>query len=96
MADVLIASAVIFAVLGGWLCVQALYRRFALQHPELGPFRPDSACGGSCDACGSDRCEAGGDAQGAPQLAVRVAFEAAGERGKVSAGRRRNNESTGG
>lgn len=96
MADVLIASGVIFAVLGGWLWVQALYRRFALQHPELGPFRPDSACGGSCDACGSDRCDAGHDAQREPQLAVRVAFEAAGECGAVSAGRRQTNESTGG
>ena len=63
MADVLIASGVIFAVLGGWLWVQALYRRFATEHPELGPFRPDSACGGSCESCSTGECDAGGPAQ---------------------------------
>ena len=78
MADVLIASGVIFAVLGGWLWVQALYRRFAAQHPELGPFRPDSACGGSCEACSSGECEAGVIAKPARAASVRVTFGTAG------------------
>jgi hypothetical protein len=74
MVDVLIASGVIFAVLGGWLWVQASYRRFAARYPELGPFRPNSACGGSCEACGSDGCEAGDDKKPALAAPVRVAF----------------------
>lgn len=76
MVDVLVASGVIFAVLGGWLWVQALYRRFAMQHPELGPFRPDSACGGSCEACGTGECDPGDSAQ----ASIRVVLQPAGTR----------------
>lgn len=32
----LIAMLIIFAVLGGWVGVQALYRRFSARHPEMG------------------------------------------------------------
>lgn len=49
MADFLLTSLVIFAVLSGWLYVQELYRGFARRHPELGPFRREEGCGGcSC------------------------------------------------
>ena len=78
MADVLVASGVIFAVLAGWLWVQALYRRFAVAHPELGPFRQDSACGGSCESCGSGDCDAGDPAPA--QAPVRVVLQPAGTR----------------
>ncbi len=57
MVRFLLASGVIFGALVGWLYVQELYRRFAAQHPELGPFRSEGAgCGGGC-ACSGNRCD---------------------------------------
>ncbi len=57
MVKALAAAAVIFAVMAGWLWVQTAYARFALRHPELGPFRGDGGgCGGGC-ACGKGGCE---------------------------------------
>ena len=58
MVDYLLASAVIFGVLVGWLYVDELYRRYARRHPERGPFRSSSGgCGGSCGRCGqNDSC----------------------------------------
>jgi hypothetical protein len=52
--EALVASAAILAILLGGLGVDALYRRFARRHPELGPFRPEGGCGGGC------RCRGGG------------------------------------
>lgn len=49
MATYLIAIGLIFAILAGGIAVQALYRRFAARHPELGPFREEKSCG-SCTA----------------------------------------------
>ncbi|CAG0926815.1 MAG: hypothetical protein EFKGCFLK_01608 [Rhodocyclaceae bacterium] len=49
MATYLLAIGAIFAILAGGLAVQALYRRFAARHPELGPFREEKNCG-SCSA----------------------------------------------
>ena len=43
----LAAIGLIFALLAGGILVQALYRRFARHHPELGPFREEKGCG-SC------------------------------------------------
>ena len=56
MVRVLIAIAVIFAVLTGWIWVQQAYARFAARHPELGPHRPDGGCGGGC-SCSGGSCE---------------------------------------
>lgn len=53
MAEYLLACAVIFAVLYGWIGVQNLYRRFARRNPELGPFRDaGGGCGGGCGCSG--------------------------------------------
>jgi len=48
-------SAVIFAVMVAWLYVQDLYRRFAQSNPELGPFRAEGDCDGSC-SCQHGSC----------------------------------------
>lgn len=57
MVRFLAASLVIFSVLWGWIWVQAAYARFALRHPELGPFRGEGGgCGGGC-SCSSGSCE---------------------------------------
>ncbi|MCB1785356.1 MAG: hypothetical protein H6953_09925 [Chromatiaceae bacterium] len=61
MAEFLAASAVIFAVLVGWLYVQDLYRRFAARHPQWGPFRSEATCQGSCG------CHQGGCHNDPPQ-----------------------------
>jgi hypothetical protein len=57
MANFLMASIVIFAILVGWVWVQQRYAAFARQNPRLGPFRPaDGSCGGGC-ACKQGHCE---------------------------------------
>ncbi len=49
MLKFVVAPLVILTVLLGWVGVQHLYRRFALRHPEYGPFRDgDMGCGGGC------------------------------------------------
>lgn len=55
MVEFVLTSVVIFAVLVGWLYVQDLYRRFAQRHPELGPFRGEGGCDGSC-SCKKGSC----------------------------------------
>ena len=55
MAEFILTSVVIFAVMVGWLYVQELYRRFAQSHPELGPFRKEGGCDGSC-SCQQGSC----------------------------------------
>jgi hypothetical protein len=53
MADFVIASVAIMALLCGWLFVQHLARRFAARHPEFGPAREEgSGCGHSCHCTG--------------------------------------------
>ncbi|MCC6658797.1 MAG: hypothetical protein IT512_11480 [Rhodocyclaceae bacterium] len=49
MIKYLVTIGLIFAILAGGIAVQALYRRFAARHPELGPFREEKGCG-SCSA----------------------------------------------
>lgn len=57
MVEVLVAAATIFVSMAGWLWVQTVYARFALRHPELGPFRGEGGeCGGGC-SCGKGGCE---------------------------------------
>lgn len=59
MARLIVATAVIFAVLVGWIWVQGAYARFAARHPELGPYRGEGgACAGGC-CSGKDQCERG-------------------------------------
>jgi len=49
--DYLVASALIFALLAGWVAAQGLARRLARRHPELGPAKEE---GGGCDhGCGA-------------------------------------------
>jgi len=49
--DYLVASALIFALLGGWVAVQGLARRLARRRPDLGPAKEE---GGGCDhGCGA-------------------------------------------
>lgn len=62
IANLLITISVIFSVAIGGILVERLYRRFARQNPQLGPFRKEgkqdccscvagSGCSGkSCDA----------------------------------------------
>ncbi len=40
--------ALVFAILGGGIAVDRLYRRFARRNPELGPFRDAEHACGSC------------------------------------------------
>ena len=49
MTKYLVAIVLIFAMLAGGIAVQALYRRFAARHPDLGPFREEKGSG-SCSA----------------------------------------------
>lgn len=58
MAQYLLATGLIFALLTGGVLVHRFYRGFARRHPELGPFRGEAGCGG-CMAdggCGSAAC----------------------------------------
>lgn len=55
MVEFVLASAVIFVVMVAWLYVQDLYRRFARHHPELGPYRSEGSCDGSC-SCRQGSC----------------------------------------
>ena len=60
MAEFLLASAIIFGVLAGWIWVQQAYAAFARRNPDLGPFRPEGGgCGGGC-SCGGGHCRRGG------------------------------------
>ena len=69
MAEFLLASLVIFAVLVGWSCVQDIYRRFAIRHPELGPYRQSDGCGGSC-SCSKGNCSTTGAADDKPAIKI--------------------------
>ena len=69
MVEFVLASAVIFVVMVAWLYVQDLYHRFARHHPELGPFRSEGSCDGSC-SCRHGSCPKSVTA--APETAVTV------------------------
>ncbi len=55
LANVLISTIAVLALLGGWVAVQAASRRQAQRHPEIGPYR-EAGCGGFCGSCGQP-CE---------------------------------------
>ena len=56
MFKYLIAIAVIFVVLLGWIWVQGQARRYADRHPKFGPAREEGAgCGKSC-LCSDKEC----------------------------------------
>jgi hypothetical protein len=57
MVKFILASLVILVVMVAWLYVQDLYRRFAQRNPELGPFRGERGCDGSC-SCQQGSCSA--------------------------------------
>ena len=44
--------AVLILTMAGWLAVQALYRQFAENNPECGPFREDGG-NSACKCCTS-------------------------------------------
>jgi hypothetical protein len=69
MAEFVLTSVVIFAVMVGWLYVQDLYRRFAESHPELGPFRKEGGCDGSC-SCRQGSCSTPPPIQQDPVISV--------------------------
>ena len=50
----LIAMLAVPSLLVGWLIIQQLGRRFAREHPQLGPYREEGGgCGKSCGCKGS-------------------------------------------
>lgn len=54
MTTLLLAMAVIFGLLCGWVAVQAAARRAAAAHPEAGPYREigdDHGCTHGCGGC---------------------------------------------
>jgi len=57
MLKFLLASAVIMLVLSGWVLVQQMARRFAMRHPEFGPYREKGGCGGGCCCSGNNSCQ---------------------------------------
>ncbi|MCB1772213.1 MAG: chemotaxis protein [Gammaproteobacteria bacterium] len=63
MIEFLLTSGVIFAVLTGWQYVEHRYRRFANDHPALGPFRPEPGCGGGCSCSGGSCSTPGSETQ---------------------------------
>lgn len=71
MAEFVLTSVVIFAVMVGWLYVQDLYRRFAQSHPELGPFRKEGGCDGSC-SCRQGSCSTPSPIQQDPVISVNL------------------------
>jgi hypothetical protein len=52
MTTLLLTIAVLFALLAGWVTVQAAARRTAAAHPEAGPYREMGAEHGCTHACG--------------------------------------------
>ncbi len=56
MLDFFIASGAIMGMLGGWILVQQMARRFARRHPEFGPYVEKRGCGGNCSCAGGERC----------------------------------------
>lgn len=52
----LIAVAIIFVALFGWIIVQSVARLFAARHPEFGPMREEGGgCGLAC-SCKEGSC----------------------------------------
>lgn len=59
----LVAIGLIFALMLAGIAVERLYRRFAANNPQMGPFRDTSKCG-SCSAgsgCSDTSCADDGD-----------------------------------
>ena len=51
---ILLVMVALFALLAGWVAVQALARRYANRHPETGPYR-EAGCSHGCGSC-AERC----------------------------------------
>lgn len=57
MINFLIAMAVIFALMYGWIWVQQAARKYAAKHPEFGPAKEEGlGCGKNC-GCKGGSCE---------------------------------------
>ena len=52
VVELVTACSVLLLTMGGWLGVQALYRNFAKNNPESGPFREDGG-NSACKCCAS-------------------------------------------
>jgi len=46
---------IFFAMLVTYVLVERIYRRYAAQHPERGPFRSQDGCG-CCKGCDDGSC----------------------------------------
>ncbi len=60
MLRLLITIAVIFLAMVIYVVTHRVYKRFARQHPELGPFRSDKEGCGSCSGgsgCSGEPCD---------------------------------------
>lgn len=61
VVDYLIAILGIGGLLSGWLTVQHVTRRYALDHPELGPPREEGeGCGSGCTCTAKGQCSRSG------------------------------------
>jgi hypothetical protein len=49
MGTYLLSIGIILAIMLGWVAVERMAQRFALKHPELGPYRERA---GGCGGCG--------------------------------------------
>ena len=60
MERYLYAAGIYFCLLCVLVLVNRLYRQFARENPQLGPFREQDkciGCKGSADKCGDNACE---------------------------------------
>ncbi|WP_455198813.1 hypothetical protein [Kaarinaea lacus] len=58
LIKIIIAIAIIFLLLLGWLVVQSLSRLYAKKHPEFGPAREEGqGCGKNCSCADKQSCQ---------------------------------------
>ncbi|WFB34305.1 chemotaxis protein [Kiritimatiellota bacterium B12222] len=64
IVQILIASVTIFGLCGFWLWLQAVNRRYAKEHPELGRYREEGGeCGKTCGCANWKHCMLKSEAQ---------------------------------
>jgi hypothetical protein len=57
----LAAIAVFFVMMATMIVVERIYRRFAANHPERGPYRKQGEGCGSCKSCDDPTCKSDSD-----------------------------------
>jgi hypothetical protein len=60
MGTYLLTVFLIFGIMATGVLIDRLYRRFAVRHPELGPFRAEKPGCGACSGgsgCNGSHCE---------------------------------------